>query len=294
MKRIFQFISALLFRFLLFLSRIAPNFTAIVIRTMSIFLFRIIGYRKAIIQRNLKNSFPEWDNANISETIKKFHQVFSRYIIETLAVYSNNKQDIIHKSTCLNVDYWRQYIDKQKSIILMGAHYGNWETNIVLLPEILKCQVVGFYKPISNPFLESLVLNKRSRFGLKLIPIDQTIRYMSQHKNEKIVYVFISDQGPLNMNGVYWNIFLNQNTPWYMGAEKLAKKFEYPVLYLSQKPLLGSVWYELSLRIIFDDFKNVSDGWITGKYSNLLEKQIKSEPSFWLWSHKRWKRAHLS
>lgn len=294
MKKIFQFISALLFRFFLFLSRIAPKFTALVIGTLSIFLFRIIGYRKAIIQRNFIKSFPEWPDSKIMETIKQFHLVFSRYIIETLAVYSNNKQDIIHKSTCQNVDYWREYIDKQKSIILMGAHYGNWETNIVLLPEILKCQVVGFYKPISNPFLESLVLNKRSRFGLKLIPIDQTVRYMAQNKNEKIVYVFISDQGPLNMNGVYWNRFLNQKTPWYMGAEKLAKKFEYPVLYLSQKPLIGTVWYELSLSIIFDDFKNVNDGWITEKYSNLLEKQIKSEPSFWLWSHKRWKRAHLS
>ena len=38
--------------------------------------------------------------------------------------------------------------------------------------------------------------------------------------------------------------------------------------------------------------QNTNEGDITRKYFNRLEKQIKTEPSQWLWSHRRWKHKN--
>ena len=44
-------------------------------------------------------------------------------------------------------------------------------------------------------------------------------------------------------------------------------------------------------QIIVPDIGDFKDFEITEKYFQLLEEQIKDEPEYYLWSHKRWKHA---
>ena len=132
----------------------------------------------------------------------------------------------------------------------------------------------------------------RSKHGLMLFPIDQTARIMLEYKNQPVWYIFVSDQGPLNMNGVYWNQFLGLDTPWLTGADKLAKKYNYPVFYLHQKALKGDQFYDLNLSLISNDTRTAQEGQIIEKYTQILAQEINEDPSSWLWSHKRWKRAN--
>ncbi|MBK8052930.1 MAG: lysophospholipid acyltransferase family protein [Saprospiraceae bacterium] len=165
--------------------------------------------------------------------------------------------------------------------------------NMVLLPCFVSQRVIAFYKPISDTTIDNIMLNIRSAFGLELYPIEQTMRVMNHLKDENILYVFIGDQTPLNMNGVYWNTFLHQATPWLTGAEKLAKKYNLPVLYLQQIPETEcNISYTLRFHIITENPDHEASGSITEKYSRILENEIIAKPEYWLWSHKRWKRAH--
>lgn len=102
----------------------------------------------------------------------------------------------------------------------LGNEYG-------IIALFVSQRVIAFYKPISDTTIDNIMLNIRSAFGLELYPIEQTMRVMNHLKDENILYVFIGDQTPLNMNGVYWNTFLHQATPWLTGAEKLAKNTIY-------------------------------------------------------------------
>ena len=40
-----------------------------------------------------------------------------------------------------------------------------------------------------------------------------------------------------------------------------------------------------------DDAKHLPEHWITEDYCRRLEANIKEQPSYWLWSHDRWKRT---
>ena len=50
-------------------------------------------------------------------------------------------------------------------------------------------------------------------------------------------------------------------------------------------------FYELEFKLICEEPLSLEYGGITEKYVHFLEKDILNNPSQWIWSHKRWKKA---
>lgn len=277
------------------LTRSAPFLIDILLWKTKLFLKYILRYRSKVIFTNLKRSFGnQYDDKQIQKIQNENYDVLLRYIRETFYIISHDLQTLKSKIKLGESEKWLSFLSVQKSTIVTASHYGNWEMNMVLLPAFIQQRVVAFYKPISDKTVDHIMLKIRSAHGLELHPIEQTARIMTKYKAENVLYIFIGDQSPLNMNGVYWNTFLHQETPWLTGAEKLAKKFNYPVLYLKQVPQSeGTLSYILHFQSITENPDLEAPGAITEKYSRILEKEIINKPAFWLWSHKRWKRAHL-
>jgi Kdo2-lipid IVA lauroyltransferase/acyltransferase len=261
---------------------------------IKIFVKYIFRYRHKVIAKNLYQSFgSSLPKATINTIKSDYYDVLIRYLKETFYVLTMPKSKLANSVQLNNENHWKHYFAQQKSTIIMASHYGNWEMNMVLLPLYVNQKVVAFYKPISNKKVNDFMLQSRSKYGLVLYPIEATLRVMTSLKNENVLYIFISDQSPVNMNGVFWNTFLGHQTPWLNGAEKLAVKFDYPVLYLHQIPEKNQKCYTLDFEYITENPKGVPKDTIMGKYTKILEKEVYDNPAYWLWSHKRWKRAHL-
>ena len=98
----------------------------------------------------------------------------------------------------------------------------------------------------------------------------------------------ISDQRPAPGSSRHWLPFLNQDTSVLIGTEQLARKFDYPVVFLDmQRPKRG--YYVCEFVMISEHPQLEAENEITRKYMELLEKKIKDKPEFWLWTHNRWK-----
>ena len=87
---------------------------------------------------------------------------------------------------------------------------------------------------------------------------------------------------------VWTSRFLNQDTAVIYGAEHLAKKYNFPVFYYSVKKEKRG-YYSFEIFPITDKPQETEYGFITQSHVSHLEKAIKQEPQYWLWSHKRWK-----
>ena len=85
-----------------------------------------------------------------------------------------------------------------------------------------------------------------------------------------------------------WLPFFGKEVPVFMGAEKLARKMNIPILFCNMQKS-DNHKYIISFELLQEDFEQVSEGGITKQYFNRLEQQISQEPSQWLWSHRRWK-----
>ena len=113
-------------------------------------------------------------------------------------------------------------------------------------------------------------------------------RNLFDEKKPLKAIIFGSDQSPSNPNNAYWMNFLNQETGVLFGAEKYAKEYNYPVVYVRVFKVKRG-FYEVEYELIEENPKQTSYGQITESFTKMIEKDILLNPQYWLWSHRRWK-----
>lgn len=259
-----------------------------------VILYYVISYRKKVAYTNLRNAFPEKSEADIKLLAKDVYRYTCDLFLETFKVLTISERDML-KHCSLNADSVK-LLDKlaaeNRSIVLVMGHHGNWEWIGHTLNILAKHQVYAIYKPIKNARFDKLMYNMRSRFGIRLIAMKDTLRTMLSAKEELNATIFIADQAPVPETA-YWTTFLNQDTPVFKGTEAIAKKMNYPVVYISARRVKRG-YYELQLELLTDKPLETAPGEITELHTKRLERGIIKQPEIWLWSHKRWKHKRLN
>jgi len=250
--------------------------------------YYIVKYRRNVVKQNLQNAFPKKTALELKKIERKFYHHFTDFIFESIKSLSISEKNVIKRTQLKNQDLLDKYYKEGKNVLVVCGHYNNWEFYALSLPKRLKHTTYSLYQPLKNNFFDKMLLNSRSRNGMKLIKTNDVITFFrEENKNPKLMVV-VNDQSPTNKNKAYWNTFLNQNTGWNIGPEKLAKKFDYVVLFGHSKKVSRG-FYEVEFSLITETPKTTNDEFITDKYTSILEEIIQKKPEFWLWSHKRWK-----
>ena len=206
-----------------------------------------------------------------------------------------SKKEVLRRMDLGDVDLILEQYAKGKSIMLMSAHYGNWEraTAFALkLPEDM--QIYNVYKRLNNKKFDNFMLEIRSKFNAQSVEIHNLLRTMVNLRKEGKISVFgmISDQSPWVRNINHWNTFLNQDTPVITGTEQLAKKFDYRVFYIHIHRVKRG-YYKFEYIPVSLEPTLTSEFEISNKYMEILEQKIKAVLEYWLWTHNRWKHSHL-
>lgn len=251
-------------------------------------LENIIGYRKKVIDANLKASFPEKTTEELVQIRKAFYLHLSDVLMETLKGLSWSKSEAQKHIKYENLEEINRFFDEDRDVLLVLGHFGNWEWFGPTFPMTVKHRAIGIYKPLTNTFFDKKIKEKRSRFGLELVPMQDTNAKMKERLDKPKMSLFLTDQSPSNPNRCYWTTFLNQDTGVLFGAEKFAKVYDMPVVYMSiSKEKRG--FYKVEFKTLFEFPQETETGEITVAHTKALEKDIIKNPSLWLWSHKRWK-----
>jgi KDO2-lipid IV(A) lauroyltransferase len=239
--------------------------------------------------RNLKNSFPQWDERKIRTTARKFYHYFIDQLFETFAAIYMSDRELRSRFTLRNPEIINHYYSSSQSLTLLMSHYGNWEW-ATICQAYLKHQAIVIYKPLRNKFIDTYLKKIRERYGFHTVAMEKIVRELHHYieNNVPTVTFYIADQRPLRAHIQYWLTFLNQDTPVILGPEKISVKYDLPVFYVNIiRPRRG--FYEGEFIKLFEHGKQTKPYEITQKYYEILEKIIREKPEYWLWSHKRWK-----
>lgn len=257
-------------------------------------IYRIFGYRKKVVITNLRNAFPEKSEAELQIICKKFYKHLCDLFLETFKTLTISKKTMLRHckfSPQAKALFDQLAADKQNIILAMG-HQGNWEWAGNTFSLECQQQLYVIYHPLTNKHFNGLIYKMRTRFNTKLIAMRDTYKDMVANKNELNATAFIADQTP-QPNNAYWTTFLNQDTPVFLGTEKIAKKLNYPVVYAQVKKVKRG-YYEIFAEMLVAEPKNTSEREISELYTRRLEKDIIAQPETWLWSHRRWKHKRTT
>jgi KDO2-lipid IV(A) lauroyltransferase len=258
-------------------------------------IYYIVGYRKKIARKNIEKSFPEKSKKELRRIERRFFRYFCDLFIETFYEMHMSEKEVLQRMDLGDIDLIMEQYAKGRSIMLMSAHYGNWEwasAFALKLPEDM--QIYNVYKRLNNKKFDNFMLEIRSKFKGQSVEIHNLLRTMVNLRKEGRVSVFgmISDQSPWVGNINHWNTFLNQDTPVITGTEQLAKKFDYPVFYIHIHRVKRG-YYKFEYIPVSLEPTLTSEFEISNKYMEILEQKIKAVPEYWLWTHNRWKHSHL-
>ncbi|MCC7233076.1 MAG: lysophospholipid acyltransferase family protein [Bacteroidia bacterium] len=251
-------------------------------------LYYVTPYRKDLVLNNLKNSFPEKSMKDLKRIRRRFYRHFCDMIFESLKIFTAASGTIRKRVELVNAGLLEEYYRMGKSLVLVTGHYANWEWPAITLPYHSSHTGTGIYQRLSNPFFDEKLRNSRARFGMKLMSTREVAVFFEEHQNVLCTYGFINDQSPSDPKKGYWMQFLNQETCMFLGAERYAVKYNYPVLYgVITRTSRGH--YRLEYKLISDEPVKEPEFRITETAARMNEALIRENPAYWLWTHRRWK-----
>lgn len=250
--------------------------------------YYVLKHRHHILFDNLRQCFPEKSEAEIVALAKQNFRNFSDVTIEMLKGLSMSDAEIARRIKLNNIEPLVEYAQQKQPMLLLAAHHCNWEWLLLGSCLQLPFPVDAVYKPLDNDIFEQLMLEARERFGGNLIAPENFVTEIIKRRGQAVGYAMVTDQTPLREEEKHWAKFLGRDTPFFIGADKIARMIRAPVFYVAMRRVSRG-YYEVDiLELARPPFE--SGGYpVVDRYVRALEEQVRAAPEDWLWIYNKWK-----
>ena len=258
---------------------------------LRLIIYNLLGYRKKIVRSNLRKAFPHKSEDDLKWIEKRFYKHFCDITLEAFKSLTISSEEMQKRMVFKNLDVLTQFEKGNRSVIIMCGHYASWEWMLSIGYHTVS-QGYGIYTPIMNKYLNKLIIKIRKKHRGNLISRYSAIQQIKNLHDEGniAVYGFVSDQSPRPKPKSYWRPFLGVKVPVFVGAEMVARELDFGVVYAKINRVRRG-YYEASFELISDQPKKTKLNRITDTFTEWLEQDIYSDPTQYLWTHKRFKHA---
>ena len=264
-----------------------------IIYSLSDFLFflnkHLIKYRYRVTKENLKAAFPEKTEDELREIKTKFYRHFFDFSLESVKLYNMRNEAMKERITFKGLHEMGELAQERKGAILLAFHHNNWEWCTYAQSQLNLPVLMVYNPPRHNKPMENFLLKSRGKWGGEVIRTNWAARYALKYKqNKKAAILWLAADQRALARSEFWTRFLNREAAFFSGPMLLAKKLNHPVFFQQVKKVARGK-YEVTISTLIIDPSKLSTAEILRIYIQKMEEVIKSEPEYYLWSHKRWK-----
>ena len=257
---------------------------------IAVLFYYVIPIRKKTVLENLHNAFPDYNEKKIKSIAFGSYKSFAIALAEILYIPAMSREDIKKQVDCNNLELISEKYEENNGVILLSAHFGNWEFMATSLAAQLNIPISVVIKPQRNPYVTNWMNKARTKWNNEIVPLGISIRQTYQTLIDKKVVAMVADQrGP--EESIKINFFGRELTV-LTGPAVLSLKTGAPVLYgisvrqddYSYKSVMTEISKENLPESNEEKIKELSQ-----RHMSYLEGFIRKYPEQWLWMHKRWK-----
>jgi len=259
-------------------------------KSIAFFFFNFIRIRRSVVITNLSIAFP---NLSISEIKKLALKNYQSIAITFLEIFNSKKitrENMKERFSDAGFDFVREKYAENNGLILLTAHFGNWEYGAIACGVHLNENIYVLVKKQKNQFVADWLNGFREQFGNVQVPLGVSVRELYKTiKSKKIVGVVGDQRG--KKDGVKINFF-GRETSTFPGTAAIALKTKCPVIVLLCARQKNWNYEAVIEEIKTDDITGSTAEQVqifNQRYMSILEKAIKKYPEQWLWMHNIWK-----
>ncbi len=259
---------------------------------------RLIGWflrnadrkRQKITLQNISSAMPELSNSEQFQIMYESYNNLGITLAELLAFPSFDINDFEKYIKFDNIELVKEVYNRNKGMILLSGHFGNWELVAYCISLFTKVPVTVIVKPQKNKIADKFLNDYRSKGGNKLVSMYNAKRALISVVRAKEALALLADQSANESVDIFVDFFgkpaLTFTTP-----AALALRFDVPIIIgFSVRQKDGS--YRVALQEMkFDDLNSDDEGIreLTQRHVKILENAIRENPHLWAWQHRRWK-----
>ncbi len=257
---------------------------------IAFFFFYILPIRKEVVFDNLEHAFPNLTMEKIKTIAYDSYKNFAITLVEILYLPWSSEYQIINAVTFHNLDLIEKKEKEKNGVILLSAHFGNWEYIAISAGIQLNIKMSVIVKSQRNPYVNDWMNRARTRWTNKVVPLGVSIRNIySELRNKGIIALVADQRGPEESIKLE---FFGRKTSVYTGPAILSLKMNAPIIY---GITIRQPDYSYKAEIIEISKENLPNEYdekvkmLSERMLNYLEKTIREHPEQWFWMHKRWK-----
>lgn len=256
--------------------------------------FLIDTKHKKVIRANLDLTIKDKISEEKYDSILKYcHKNLSLVLLQVLRSSRLSIQDLKNSVSFENRHYIDDALKEGRKIIIISAHYGNWELGATSVGALIH-PITSIHKKMNNPYFDDYLLKSRTKFNMTMVEKKGAIRHLVKAlKNSQIITMMI-DQNVNPNDGIYID-FLGAKATQTAAPAFLARKFDaliIPILINTspQKENVITFFKPIVTSQTEDEEKDIFES--TQAQADVFSKVILEYPEPWFWCHKRWKSAH--
>ena len=261
-------------------------------RALGNFMYAVDKRHRDRALGNLRRSFPDMPEHARRELARQSMQQLFVLFVEVLFTTRLVRIDTIAGIMELDQfdDALRLLMKRDRGLILLTGHYGNWEVLGYALAT-LGFETTSVARPLDNPYVNEYMLGVRERMGQRIITKKGATEEVTTILEQKGVVGFIADQnaGP---KGVFVDFF-GRKASTYKSIALLAMQYNVPVVIGYARRLGDQFRFRMATQDIIhpEDWNAQPEPmrYITQRYTTAIENIVRKDPGQYLWVHRRWK-----
>jgi Kdo2-lipid IVA lauroyltransferase/acyltransferase len=291
-----DFLVYLLFLFLQGVIPLFPlKFIQFMARVKGRAFYYIMPIRRSTALSNLRHAFPEKTDDEIRRIVKLCYINVLTVIAEFFYMRKLSLEKIGEFIKVTNIELMTDKLKLNKGLIMISAHFGNWEMTAFGVSQMLGIPLNVVVKEQTNRKVDKAINKLRTAKGNKMIDMRNSLREILSVLKGNGIVAMLGDQAAPKEN-IKVDFFI-KDVPAFEGTAKIAIKTGAAVLFgVSTRDDDGT--YSLTLHEIDTaKYKDASDENVkalTQEHVNMLIKYIEQRPDHWLWFHKRFKNVLIN
>ncbi|SEL94942.1 KDO2-lipid IV(A) lauroyltransferase [Syntrophus gentianae] len=257
---------------------------------LALFVYYLIPDRRLVALDNLHHAFPEKSMDELIKIAKGVYRNFGILLAEFAEIPRLNEKRVNRLMEIQGMENYYKARAKNKGVIMLTGHYGNWELMAAVFPVLLDSMTV-LYRPFDNAMVENLVSWVRSSKGNRFISAKRALFAMMRCLGGKGTLGLLIDQNWARKESCFVQFF-NRPACTSSGLAYLVLRTGAPVLptFMTRQED-GRYLLQIGAELEIIDTGDMDSDIVanTQCYTSVIEGIIRQHPEQWFWIHQRWK-----
>ena len=215
-----------------------------------VIVFHVVRWRRDQVDSDIARAFPGKGSADErARILQQSYRNIADVVMEAIWGFGASADALARRVTFENRDLVDAAREARQSVVLLTPHFCNWEWLLPAGGAYFGLPIDAVYQKQRVEFLDRFLRDARSRFGGKPIVREDFIYELMNRAATPRGYALIADQTPPRDDKKHWSRFLNRDTAFFVGAEKVARFLDSPVLYVAMRRV-GRGHYSVRLHAL--------------------------------------------